>query len=91
MRVARRFLLKGRVQGVGFRWFAQEAAFVEGLSGYVRNRPDGAVEVLAEGEQEAVLRFERHLRRGPSGARVEDVDVSDEAPSGRMQGFTIAS
>jgi acylphosphatase len=89
MLVARRFVLTGRVQGVGFRFFAESAARVEGLSGWVRNRPDGSVEVFAEGDREAVFRFEGKLRRGPPGARVEDVDVSEDVPSGRAGEFTI--
>jgi acylphosphatase len=91
MLVARRFLLSGRVQGVGFRFFAQEAAAVEGLSGFVRNLPDGRVEVLVEGDRDAVLRFERHMRRGPAGARVEGVDVRDEVPGGRAGRFEVTS
>ena len=91
MLVARRFVVSGRVQGVGFRMFAQDAAVVEGLSGYVRNLADGRVEVLAEGDRDAVLRFERQIRRGPGGAHVDDVSVSEETPHGRAQGFRVAS
>ena len=86
---AARFFVSGRVQGVGFRHFVREAAQVENLRGWVANRPDGGVEVLAEGDRDALLRFERHLRRGPSGARVEDVAVHDEAPADRRPGFEI--
>jgi acylphosphatase len=89
MLVARRFLLSGRVQGVGFRWFAEEAARFEGLSGWVENNLDGTVEIFAEGDQEAMWRFEGKIRRGPSGARVEKVRVDDEIPSGRSGEFTI--
>jgi acylphosphatase len=91
MLVARRFVLTGHVQGVGFRFFAEDAASVEGLAGWVRNRPDGAVEVFAEGDREAVDRFETKLRRGPSRARVARVTVEDELPSGRTHGFAIRS
>ena len=70
MRVARRYLISGRVQGVGFRYFAQDAAQREGVSGWVRNLPDGRVEALVEGEEEAVTRVERALLQGPGGARV---------------------
>jgi acylphosphatase len=63
MRVARRFVVSGRVQGVGFRYFAADAARREGLSGAVRNLEDGTVEALAQGEAESVERFERALRR----------------------------
>jgi acylphosphatase len=89
MLVARRYVLRGHVQGVGFRFFAAEAAQVEGLHGWVANRVDGAVEVLAEGDAEAVARFEAKLRRGPSRGRVDDVRVDDEVATGRAVGFTI--
>ena len=58
MRVARRLLIGGRVQGVGFRWFAKDAAAREGVCGYVRNLPDGRVEAFVEGDAEAVTRVE---------------------------------
>ena len=89
MLVARRFLVSGRVQGVGFRFFVQESAAVEGLSGFARNLADGRVEIFAEGERDAVVRFERHVRRGPAGARVDVVEVIEEAPSGRVTAFTV--
>jgi acylphosphatase len=89
MRVSRRYLVGGRVQGVGFRYFAEAAASREGLSGWVKNRPDGRVEIHAEGEAEAVERFERNVRHGPPGARVEDVDVEDMPPTGAGIGFLI--
>ncbi|MEO8481998.1 MAG: acylphosphatase [Acidobacteriota bacterium] len=89
MRVARRYVLKGRVQGVGFRFFAERAAGSEGIHGWVSNRGDGAVEVLAEGEAEAMARFEQRLRQGPPAARVEDVQADDDVPSGRATGFMI--
>jgi acylphosphatase len=89
MRVARHFLISGRVQGVGFRFFTEAAARREGLHGWVRNLPDGRVEAAAEGEAEALERFERTLRQGPRGARVEHVDVTDDVPAGREGGFSI--
>jgi acylphosphatase len=89
MRIARRFILSGRVQGVGFRYFAQDAARREGLHGYVLNRDDGSVEAVAEGEVESVDRFERALRRGPSRARVEHVLIDDTEPSFMTEGFVI--
>lgn len=91
MLVARRILIGGRVQGVGFRFFAEDRAAVEGVHGWVRNLPDGHVEVRLEGDQESVERVEMALRRGPSGARVESFDVHDEAPTGRATGFSIRS
>jgi acylphosphatase len=89
MLVARRFRVSGRVQGVGFRFFAHEAARVEGVSGWVANLDDGRVDILIEGDAEAVERVERKIRRGPPAARVEGVEVRDEAPSGRYTGFEI--
>ena len=89
MRVARRFLVSGRVQGVGYRYFALDAARREGLHGYVTNHPDGTVEAVAEGEAEAVERFERALRRGPSRSRVEHVVIDDIEPARVSTGFEI--
>jgi len=89
MIVARRFLISGRVQGVGFRWFAHDAAVREGLAGWVRNLPDGRVEALVEGDAEAVTRVERALRSGPRGARVDNVYVESEMPSGAYRQFDI--
>lgn len=91
MRVARRFVISGRVQGVGFRYFTKDVADREGVTGWVRNLPDGRVEALVEGEQEAVTRVERALRAGPPGARVELVYVDDDLPSGRHSGFRVTT
>ena len=89
MIVARRFLIGGRVQGVGFRVFAQAAAAREGVHGFVRNLADGRVEVAVEGDQESVDRVELSLRRGPAGAIVESFDAEPAAPSYRATGFFI--
>jgi len=89
VRVARKFLISGRVQGVGFRWFTESAAARDGLHGWVRNLPDGRVEAQAEGEADAVERFERALRRGPAGARVDAVEVESVMPTGRDTGFSV--
>jgi acylphosphatase len=89
MRVSRRFLISGRVQGVGFRWFAQTAAAQENIHGWVRNLPDGRVEASAEGEAEAVARFEQAMRHGPPGARVEQLEIEHTTPEGRTTGFTV--
>jgi len=88
MRVARRFVISGRVQGVGFRWFVHDAATREGVAGWVTNLLDGRVEAFVEGDQDAVTRVERALRSGPPGARVERVTVIDEEPSG-AKSFSI--
>jgi acylphosphatase len=89
MLVARRFVISGRVQGVGFRYFTQDAAMHEGVTGYVRNLPDGRVEALVQGDAEAVTRVERKIRVGPGGAVVEHVDVSTEEPSGAYTSFKV--
>ena len=89
MIVARRILIAGRVQGVGFRFFAEAQAAVEGVHGYVKNLPDGRVEVQIEGDDESVERVERALRRGPAGAWVEAFLVEAVPPSGRATGFSI--
>ena len=89
MRVARRYRISGRVQGVGFRYFAEAVAGREGVHGWIRNLPDGVVEALAEGDAESVERFERALRHGPPGARVDYVDVEGTVPGGRDTGFTV--
>ena len=89
MIVGRRFLIGGRVQGVGYRMFAEAAASVEGVHGFVRNLPDGRVEAFVEGDQESVDRVELKLRRGPIGARVESFEVEPAAPTYRPTGFSI--
>jgi len=77
------------VQGVGFRYFAQDAARREGLHGYVTNHDDGSVEAVAEGEIESVDRFEMALRRGPSRSRIDRVLVDETEPNGLNSGFLI--
>jgi len=76
---AARFLVRGLVQGVGFRWFVARQARALGLTGYARNMPDGAVEILARGADGATLgRLEQLLARGPERARVDAVERYDE-------------
>jgi acylphosphatase len=87
--IARRLVVSGRVQGVGFRYFTRDAAMREGVTGWVTNRPDGCVEAYIEGESEAVTRVERAIRRGPPGARVADVQVDVEEPGGAYSDFLI--
>jgi len=72
--LARRFIVRGRVQGVGFRWFVEREAHVLGISGWVRNNPDGSVEVLGQGSRDQLLGFRSRLRQGPRAARVDDVE-----------------
>jgi len=82
-------LIYGFVQGVGFRFAVQRAAGSRGVNGWVRNRPDGAVEAVFEGEPEDVAALVDFCRRGPRGAEVERVDVEDELPEG-LAGFRVA-
>ncbi len=89
MRVARQYSISGRVQGVGFRFFAAAAARREGIHGWVQNVADGRVEIAAEGDAEAVERFERAIRHGPPSARVANVEVDVMAPTDRTTGFNI--
>lgn len=89
MRTARRYVITGRVQGVGYRFFALDAGRREGLRGHVRNLDDGRVEVEAEGDAAAVARFEAALWRGPSRARVDDIAIDELAPSGRPGPFAV--
>jgi acylphosphatase len=88
MLVARRYLVSGRVHGVGFRYFTEAAAAREGLHGWVQNLSDGRVEIVVEGDQEAIERFERQISHGPPGARVSDVEVEETVPA-RRTGFSI--
>jgi len=81
-------VVSGRVQGVGFRAFVEAAARGADLQGWVRNLPDGRVEMLVEGEPGAVDRFEATIRQGPPLARVSSVDV-EAKPAGHLSGFSI--
>lgn len=77
-------LVRGRVQGVGFRWFVREEARRLGVAGWVRNRNDGAVELMAEGEDRALIVLERAARSGPAGAVVEAVESLAPAHDERL-------
>ncbi len=89
MRVARRLLISGRVQGVGFRYYVEARAMAEGVHGWVRNLSDGRVEAFIEGDEESVERVDAAARRGPPGARVDEVVMEVAEPSGRATGFAI--
>lgn len=89
MRCARRYVVSGRVQGVGFRLFTQRVASAEGLEGWVRNLPDGRVEIEVEGATDAVIRFERRVRLGPPASRVDEMTVDEMMPSGHVGGFRL--
>ncbi len=78
----RRAVVRGVVQGVGFRWFAEKTARSLGVRGWVRNRSDGAVETVAEGDERAVAEYLAQLSQGPSGSRVDEVVVEEAAGEG---------
>lgn len=82
MSSARRFVVHGRVQGVGYRFFTETSAGALGIRGWVRNLPDGSVEVHAEGTPEQLAEFASDLSRGPRYARVSSVDATDVPPEG---------
>jgi acylphosphatase len=85
-----RLLVSGRVQGVGFRWFVREAARQHRLAGWVRNRPDGGVELEASGDDAAFRQFIEELREGPPGARVDEIrELSSNQTDTLPQLFTI--
>ncbi|MBA2333022.1 MAG: acylphosphatase [Actinobacteria bacterium] len=85
----RRVVVQGRVQGVFFRETVRRRAQAPGIAGSVRNRPDGSVEAIFEGEREAVERLVEFCREGPRGARVDWIDVESEEPTG-LTGFKIS-
>ncbi len=87
--VQRRFVVCGRVQGVFFRASTQEKATELGLNGWVRNRTDGTVELVAAGPAAAVGELEAWLHVGPRHARVETVEAWEEAVSERVPGFRV--
>jgi acylphosphatase len=87
-RVSRHVLVSGRVQGVGFRWHARERAQELGLAGWVRNQPDGKVELVLEGEEPAVASMLAWLAKGPPAARVSGVEAV-ERPCDGAQGFDV--
>ena len=89
MIVARRFIISGQVQGVGFRMFTAAAARRDELRGWVRNLPDGRVEVVCEGDAPSIERFARMIRQGPPGARVDNVESDSTSFTAHDTGFTI--
>jgi acylphosphatase len=86
---ARRFQVRGRVQGVGFRWFVEREAHILQVAGWVRNNPDGTVEVLAQGTRDQLAGLHSRLREGPRAARIDDVEVSDAEPERGLISFQI--
>jgi acylphosphatase len=89
--MVRYYLVKGRVQGVGFRWFVHREAAALGLKGWVRNTEDGKVEVMASGDAEELAELRIALKRGSRGSRVDAVEERDlEATAGdELKSFQI--
>jgi acylphosphatase len=85
---ARRYILKGRVQGVGFRYFAYQAARAFVVNGWVRNTPVGGVEIHAEGDLDKLNEFLARISKGPTFASVEDVEIREVEPEGHSD-FSI--
>jgi acylphosphatase len=84
-------IVSGRVQGVAFRWYAQREAEDRGLTGWVRNRRNGRVEVCVEGERSEVAEFAEWMRRGPMLARVDEVEETWAQASGEFADFQVRS
>jgi acylphosphatase len=86
---ARRYVVRGRVQGVGFRWFVEREAVLLGVAGWVRNLPDGGVEVLAQGNIHQLAGLRSRLREGPRAARVDSVEDFEAQPIAGVTSFRI--
>ena len=86
--IRRRIVVRGHVQGVFFRETTRRRALAEGVTGWVRNRPDGTVEAVFEGERDPVERLVAFVREGPRGARVDWVDVVSEEPEA-LESFEV--
>jgi acylphosphatase len=89
VKIARHYLVRGRVQGVGYRYFTIETALRLGVRGEVRNLPDGNVEVHAEAEPGVLVRFRQELERGPTMARVSEVIEREIPVSGAYASFQL--
>jgi acylphosphatase len=87
--LARRFLVRGRVQGVGYRWFVEREAHLLGIAGWVRNNSDSSVEVLAVGTRDQIAGLRAKLQQGPRAARVDDVRESEVEPVSGLTTFRI--
>jgi acylphosphatase len=86
---ARKFLVTGRVQGVGFRWFVEREAHMLGMAGWVRNNADGRVEVFAQGTTEQLNALRARLYQGPRAARVDNVEEVEAQPKDGASTFRI--
>jgi acylphosphatase len=88
-KVARRFLVRGDVQGVGYRFFAQRVAARHQVVGYVKNLPDGSVEAIVEGPAQSVEAFRNELATGPRFSKVEQVEEISLEPTGAFSFFRV--
>src|ERR1700722_15013876 len=86
---ARRFVVRGRGQGVGFRWFVEREAHILGIAGWVRNNANGSVEIMAQGTREQLSGLRSRLREGPRAARVDNVEESEANPISGLSTFRI--
>jgi len=86
---ARRFVVRGRVQGVGFRWFVEREAHILKIAGWVRNNPDGSVEILAMGTQDQLAGLRSRLQEGPRAARVDDVEHFEAELIAELTSFRV--
>lgn len=89
MTVARKFIVRGDVQGVGFRFFGQRAAARHQVVGYIRNCDDGSVEAYAEGTMNDIEAFKNDLAAGPQFSRVDQVEEIVNEPTGQYSAFRI--
>ena len=89
MKIARKYKISGRVQGVGYRFFAERVANQLGITGYVKNCWDDTVEVYAIGDEVSLEEFKRHLAEGPRSARVTGINEADEPVDKQHKSFMI--
>lgn len=82
-------VVRGRVQGVNFRWATQREARSQNLTGWVRNNEDGSVEIVAEGAEDALARFREWCKKGPPAARVTSCEVHEENHAGVFPSFDV--
>ena len=81
--------ISGKVQGVGYRFYMKRKAEELNINGSVQNTHDNSVEAVAEGEDEAIQEFIRHLRKGPFMAKIEKIDIQEEKPEGDLSSFDV--
>jgi acylphosphatase len=86
---ARRFVVRGRVQGVGFRWFVEREAHILQVAGWVRNNHDGSVEVLAMGTREQLAGLRSRLQEGPRAARVDHIEELEAELIAELNSFQV--